>query len=263
MIIILLLLGFLLYVLYHNKNVNLLSKEQTMDIITNNIPFYQTFSPSDLHARGVTSVDEYITLLKEKQIASDPTLYQKFILNICTLIADIRLYFIENKKNYDYIYGISSLKWNIGIINDNFYEGGMPHTIKMVNRENKKNKDEKEDNSNAVIILPSQAIDNYNFTILINTLIHEKVHVYQKTFPKKIDHYLKSKGYEIYASKEPNTLFRANPDIDNHIYQHLPTGQIYDMQYTSNTPSQVTDTIHKNYDKEHPFEEMAIHIEYI
>jgi hypothetical protein len=228
-------------------HVHFLSKEETMDIITNNTSFYQTFSSADLHARHVSSVEEYIQKLKEKKVTSSPTLCQTIILQICSLIADIRLYFIENNENYQHIKDISSLKWNIGIINNKFYEDGMPHTIKYKNK--------------VIIIIPSHIIDNYSFQELISALIHEKVHVYQKTFPEKIDSYLKSQNYEKSTSSS-STLYRANPDTDLNIYKHLPTEKIYFVQYNSSNPSKITDTRGDN-KYEHPFEEMAYHIENI
>ncbi len=229
--------------------INFLSKDETLRVITNNTPFYQTFSPADLHARHVNSVDEYVKLLKEKKVTSTPTIYQQFVLEICTIIADIRLLIIENKENYQHLKGISALTWNIGVTNNNFYEGGMAHTIKT-----------KDD---VVIILPLNIIEKYSWNELINTLIHEKVHVYQKTYQEKIDNYLKDNHYKRDISISKDTLYRANPDIDSNIYIHIPSNKIYDMKYTSSNPSSVSDTVHFSYENEHPYEEMAIHIENI
>jgi hypothetical protein len=112
-----------------------------------------------------------------------------------------------------------------------------------------------------VIIIPSKIIKNYSWDELIKTMIHEKVHVYQKTFPEKIDNYLKQNQYSKHSHIDANTLHRANPDTDLTIYKHSPSNKIYEMTYQSSKPRSISDTVHFSYGDEHPFEEMAIHIE--
>ena len=97
---------------------------------------------------------------------------------------------------------------------------------------------------------------------LINTLIHEKVHIYQKKFPEKMNNYISFYNFKKIKKRDEYDNIRANPDLDNYIYQDSDNNT-YKAQYNKNVLS-VEDIVYypkNNQMYEHPFEKMAIEIE--
>ena len=94
------------------------------------------------------------------------------------------------------------------------------------------------------------------------TLIHEKLHIYQRMYPlythlfllqvwnmqidNSVDHF--SKGYE-----NVNVSIRRNPDTNNFIYKDAQNNSIlpYFKQMNKNDSHEITDK------RDHPFEQMA------
>jgi len=146
-------------------------------------------------------------------------------------------------KNYNIIgfdgNKASNIKWKIGIINNNIYEAGLPHT------------------RNDVIIISKSTI---NSNRLINILLHEKIHIYQKLFPDDIQQYLIVNNFTKSRKKIEN--IRANPDIDEYIYTNK-NGQEMMCIYNENPVSilDVTYIPDNDNNNEHPFEYMAYTIE--
>ncbi len=130
----------------------------------------------------------------------------------------------------------------MGFIDGNEYEYGLPHT------------------RNNIIILPINILSSFNR--LTKTLIHEKIHVYQKMYPDDINKYLDKNGYIKYKNRNEFNNLRANPDLDNYIYMNS-NKQIMKAEYIDN-PYTINDVIIEpinDYKYEHPLEYMAYNIE--
>jgi len=91
---------------------------------------------------------------------------------------------------------------------------------------------------------------------LTKTLIHEKIHVYQKLFPEDTKKHFTSKGLYVAAKRDVNDNIRANPDSDEYIYKD-GKGTLYALDYISD-PKHIED-VNKN-GEDHPNEEMAYQI---
>ena len=184
--------------------------------------YYSTFTDIDLHARGVSSVDEYISILPQ----STSSFTQKEQQRIIAFASEID----EKCKTFhtDCFNGKKAAKmlWIFGCVKGDVYEGGLPHT------------------RNGVIILQRDCIDR-------KTLIHEKVHVYQKKHAKDRRAYL-SRFNKMHRKGE---MDRANPDTDRWIYGDQR--KTYRCMYRTSKPKSIQDVIGKN---EHPLEEMAYKI---
>lgn len=180
--------------------------------------YYSSFTKYDLRARKVSSIKEYLSNIK-KSVSFFSTFEKQKIRNFISQI--------DEKMKYIKINGFDGekatrLPWIIGCVIGDLYEDGLPHT------------------RNNVIILPRDCID-------IETLIHEKVHVYQKIYKEEMKEYLKQ------FEKEPrHELSRANPDIDNWIYSK--NGKRFSCVYRSKNPKSIQDVVGKY---EHPFEILA------
>jgi hypothetical protein len=91
---------------------------------------------------------------------------------------------------------------------------------------------------------------------LFSTLVHEKVHLYQKKYPKHVELYLSEKGFERVRKREEKDRIRTNPDIDEWIYKK--GNRVYKYVYRSAYPTSIEDVDGKY---EHPHEDMAEEIE--
>ena len=134
----------------------------------------------------------------------------------------------------------AKLKWNIGIITGVKYEGGLPHTRKDI------------------IIIPVDILNSN----LYKTLIHEKIHVYQKKYIDDISLYLNENGYTKYKEKKHFDNIRSNPDLDDYIYKNK-NGQIMITIYKNTSPNSIQDTLTmpiNNSTYEHPLEFMAYNL---
>jgi hypothetical protein len=221
-------------------NVVFISQIDTDTILQTNHSFYDRFHPQDLHARHVSSVNEYLEKIKESP--SFFSLYEKLKLLICITIANYRLSCIDEEW-FDGKKAGYGLIWKVGCVKGFAYEDALPHTI--------------DDN----IILSHSLLCNSSYSNLVGTLMHEKTHVYQKVYDSST--YLSSHGFTKLKKAEMGDNIRANPDTDNYLYTKADKDtnkHLYALTYRTTKPSSITDT--NGSDKnEHPLEEMAYIIE--
>jgi hypothetical protein len=150
------------------------------------------------------------------------------------------IYKANNKlKNVNFIgfnYNkIKNIPWLIGCSINNNYEFGYPHT------------------RGPIIILNYDNIYNNN---LYKTLIHERIHIYQKLFPEDIKLFLNK--YKFKPIRKQNDYDRANPDINNIVYSK--NNKIF--QCIINTKkNNIIEYTNDSFYFEHPFEYMAYMIE--
>jgi hypothetical protein len=130
------------------------------------------------------------------------------------------------------------------MIQDKFYENGLPHT------------------RNDIIFISKKNVDQYSYEKLTKTLIHEKVHVYQKKNKRDTQKYLLANEFTPISYRLEEHMIRANPDLDNIVYQDKNKIH-YKATYLANAKT-IEDIIyspHNSQSFEHPFEKMAIYIE--
>ena len=155
--------------------------------------YIDSLTPMDLNKRNVQSKDDYIENIKES--AKDFTDFEKKVIE--ESVIEAQEYLEELKSKFIETNLISSLNWNFSITENGQYEMGLPHTRLDV------------------IFLTPEVIRNANF---VNTLIHEKIHVYQRVYKKKFQKVLKDNGYEIIGRREERKDLRSNPDLDEFMY---------------------------------------------
>lgn len=220
------------------SNVYYMNKKELEEYLIKDIDdYYKHFSEKDFKARNVNNLDEYYKNIRKACI--DINSSDKKILNKCINKANEKL----NKYKCVGFDGskCANLQWKIGMVKDKLYEEGYPHT-----RHN-------------VIIIPISLLNNKHQ--LINTLIHEKIHVYQKTYPEDIEQYLKENGFTKYKLRKEMDNTRSNPDMDEWIYKNK-NGDIMMAEYFDNPTSIMDVNIKPNNSSkyEHPFEYMAYDI---
>ncbi len=121
----------------------------------------------------------------------------------------------------------ASLPWRIAKVSPS-YENGLPHT-------------------RSDIVFISETPD-------VNTLIHEKVHVYQRMYPDRIQRYLQSAGYERQRLRSADPLIQANPDVDAWTYVHPQTNK---PMRAVHAQGKMPRKIPESDGLEHPYEEIA------
>lgn len=205
-----------------------LSTSQLLSLLQkDNDHYYDTFTKYDLRARGVTSIEEYKKLKCCEKITKTITeKIQQYTKKIDEIFSTFSIPWFNGKR-------AAKIPWKIAYLPNTYsYEGGLPHT-----------------RGKNVIVLTSPKN-------LFSTLVHEKVHLYQKKYPKDVEKYLSEKGFEKLRKREEKDRIRANPDIDEWIYKK--GNSVYKYVYRSAYPKTIEDV---NGLHEHPFEEMAEDIE--
>jgi hypothetical protein len=208
---------------------------QTHDWILRDQDGYMSkLTNADLHARNASSVDNY----KENSANSAINFYNHQIENItaCTQAIDAMPGLVSLKN----------IQWIFCLTKNNIYENGLPHT------------------RGSVICLTPTVIASSD---LLTTLIHEKIHVYQRLYPDETSEWIAKRNYkktrQLRTTYHP--LIRSNPDLDDWMYITINTN-ITPIQeeymasiYKSSTPNRITDTFELS-EYEHPFEVMAYQI---
>jgi hypothetical protein len=229
--------------------------------------YVQSMSKSDLHARKITCEEAY--RLQGYYATLDPSSEQLSILQKACQEADnfFATFIVSNIQNSNrnvYIEDIKvigyfdsekakNIPWNF-ILVKNDYEQGLPHT-----------------RDKYIIIHPS--LLTRSLKEIVSTLIHEKVHVYQRKYRKedsyikaeetngKLTDYMVSKmGFQkIKKRSDVSCDIRANPDIDEWIYKNPKTNKEMYLCYRSGQPTGIEDVIGES-KEEHPYEYIAYEI---
>jgi len=169
---------------FEMPNIIFKSKEDIQLFIINDKDEYiKNMTIYDLRARKVKTREEYINIIVTNVL--DFNEFQMNKLKRCSIKASE--YFNNGKE------------WKFALISS-AYEEGFPHT--------------RED-----IIFLSPSILNLDDNMLIKTLIHESIHIYQRYNKREMDEYMIKNGFEKIRKKNKGELIRSNPDLDEFIYK--------------------------------------------
>jgi hypothetical protein len=215
-----------------------LTKEEALQYLQADADgFYKTFKASDLSARNVKSLDEYVRVMSsaiDEFTSDEVATIKRAIESSNVYLQQVNAPWFDGKK-------CSGMSWKLACVVGEAYEAGLPHT------------------RGDVIFFPRRhlAHPEHDFT---QTLIHERIHIYQKMYRDDADAYIKKNGYTRRGiARETNT--RANPDIDGWTYADM-RGNVMSAGYKADATS-VRDVVFKprdGYENEHPLEKMAIEI---
>jgi hypothetical protein len=225
----------------YDNQINYLDKNYVIDYLYNDYDNYvNSLSNFDLIARKVNSNDEY----KEKisKCAKDFSENQKHIITNCCNKADN---FLNNYNDLLDGKEIAKTKWKFALTDKNQtneYENGLPHT------------------RGDIIFLSEKMLPETITDDLVNTLIHEKIHIYQRNNKSLIDNVLANK-LNITKITYYNPKKRANPDLNSDFYVN-EKNEILQCYYNSDNPNSIQDVscLHNNNLYEHPYEYLAYEI---
>jgi len=263
-------------------------KDTANFLAKDNDGYVRNLTELDLHARNVKTHIDYLNNIDDTTISF--TEDEKKLLVKCANNADK---YLRDEKFAELKYGkhldgkeIAGIKWVFANTFANYskdvikeYEQGLPHT-----REN--------------IILLSKNVLKYNELDLTSTLIHEKIHIYQRYNPELFDKIIKEMGLKELDKKSFRRAkyIRSNPDTNNKLY-YYPTNATTDANatnaasdlwnsmtgsggsgsgsgdtkdydedkvmvclYRNDKPNSINDVKHKNFVEEHPYEKIAYEV---
>jgi hypothetical protein len=101
----------------------------------------------------------------------------------------------------------------------------------------------------------------------MNTLLHEKIHIFQRMYPIETSKIISLLGFKVYSTQQSIPDIRSNPDTDSFIY--IKDNTVQTQVYNSENPKNISDSEIKiikgetnwdfdsSYQQDHPFEIMA------
>lgn len=209
-----------------------LSEAVTRDFLLDDVDGYvRSLTAPDLYARKVSSHSAYRERIGGAAI--DFSESQKALLDLSTEKADAFLATLKSAYIANEL--MAPIGWKFALTKDDLYEDGYPHT-----------------RADVIFISPSLLESND----LVKTLIHEKIHIYQRAHLARFQKVLADKGYRVIGERKNFPHSRANPDLDPFVYES-PKGKRMIALYNSSTPQNITDTQQEDATAEHPFEEVA------
>lgn len=234
---------------YTNNTINFMTHNDTEIFLKNDRDNYvKNMTDIDLYARKVKSYKEYLDNIASISISY--TDVEKSKIERCVHHADdffkkidfgkIGKYKKLNNNDILKIQWVFALTYKKGNIE---YEEGLPHT-----RDN--------------VIFLSKYVLNYTDIDLTNTLIHEKIHIYQRYNPSLFSKIIYDMNYYILPQDaiKNKRFIRSNPDIDKNVYFDKTTNKENTCLYRTDKPSGINDIIITNFSIEHPYERIAYDI---
>ena len=211
------------YEKYYEHNITFVSPNEGYMAIINN-GYINKFNKIDMKVRNCNDIEDCKNLYKKNIIFF--TEKEKNTLKKLVEEANMKL------KQFNNFYNIP---WKFTKVT-NKIDNGLPHT------------------HNDIIYLSDIFFEKPS----LDTIIHEKIHIYQKMYPEKTDILYKKYNYDK-VERENNHNRRANPDLNNFDYKH--NGKLIHSEYVEN-PSYLGDIKLVNSDKnssinEHPDEYFA------
>lgn len=194
----------------NDTNIIFVSKEYINQIIDES-NYFNRMNNIDLLVRDVNSTSSYKKLYKEG--ITNFTKDEKNILNtLCNSIDES----IKNTKK------LVNFKWKFAKLSSTI-ENGWPHTL------------------GDVIILSSDFFNSSNQKI---TLLHEKIHIYQRIYPIETNKLFIEWNFKPAIKLESIQLSRNNPDINDFVYKKSvgDTDNIIVQLYNSKNPTSIADS---------------------
>ena len=154
---------------------------------------------------------------------------QKNIITYCIKIID--------KQYKDTFYKeLKYIPWNIACTNQNI-DNGFPHT-----------------RGNIILIsdkyipdIKLNQLDEQNFLNITRVLLHEKIHIFQRLFPKKTLNFYNEIGFQeipnFKLSQKFQNIRRSNPDLDNKFYKiNIDNIDVIPIEIYKNNPQNLLDS---------------------
>ena len=142
---------------------------------------------------------------------------------------------------------MGGMKWKLGCFKPRAIEEGCPHTRMDI------------------IFLDEGLVARSSHKDLARTMVHEKVHVYERAYTGDIQKWISAKGFQKWKREEEYPRFKNNPDLDGWIYLD-PEGREGLMKFRSMHPKDFWDQeypVAEESSSEHPYETLAYILDHL
>lgn len=221
-----------------SSGIHYMTQEETAQFLSSDPDGYvKNMSPTDLYARRVSSAEKYVR--RASGSAMNFSTEQQLRFNEACREADAFFQRVAveislcSKK-------LSAIPWILALTEGDKYEDGLPHT-------------------RANIIFLSSYL-NEQPKELIRTLIHEKIHIYQRLYPEEMAQLLEVRGFPRWKLRMGIPRIRANPDVDPWVYMNQDKNEPMLALYVSDQPANISDVFLQDAAFEHPFEFIAYEV---
>lgn len=211
-----------------------LSADETNAILADDPDgFVASLTKWDLRARGVRTTREYVHRISTS--GKDFTDAERCMVYRLARVADTKFAGITEIDGRV----VAALEWTVAKVSEN-YERGMAHTRRI-------------GPGRIVIFLPESALRESRDDML-DTLVHEKVHMYQKAYPIETRAWIKAQGFTPWMRRvdlaATGVRIRSNSDLDEWVYV-TPDARPMMIEYDTETNDEMQAAM------EHPYELMA------
>lgn len=239
------------------KKMRIMSPQQTAQFLLEDRDKYAaSLSRADLSARRASSAEAYKAAAARAAMNALPS--RRDLERVVRGAEDADAFFASRlKRDYDGIDGadLAALPWVIAFTKGSAYEDGLPHT------------------RGDIIFLSLDHLPQSS-DALAATLVHEKVHVYQRAHGEVMRKWLQLRGYEATRERTASAAlphYRSNPDTNGWSYRQCHAGRAGSPRacgkemgapYSSERPARITDVVvGSDGPSEHPYEKMAYDVE--
>lgn len=227
---------FYMYQLKRYPQCNIMTAKDTANFLQSDVDGYvKSLTQPDLHARNVSTHKEYVDVCSASAFDAS----HEDVATIRSAVATVHAFLLTSPDIPIPPRKLLDIPWKIAITQGRKYENGYPHTRLDV------------------IFIDTTIMNSPDF---VATLLHEKVHVFQRKYPEAMTLWLNTQGYKRYMLRSSLPLARANPDLDEWVYIDPSTKKEMVAVYNSAQPRSISDVKLSNYAFEHPFEFMAYQI---
>lgn len=180
--------------------------------IVDNAQYFNRMNQLDLVARDISSINSYKKLYKDgyKSFSDEE---RNILITMTNQLNNIL------KTKYKNIY---SIPWKFAKLDFNL-EKGYPHT-------------------HSDVIILSMTFFNLDNATMIETLLHEKIHIYQRLYPLYTQDLISSWNFQLIDRIENYKDARNNPDINNFIYSQKGIDKPFIQVYNSTNPIDISDS---------------------
>lgn len=206
-----------------NTTIDFPTKSYVEQIVNDSGYFYR-MNKLDLTVRNVNSQQSYMTLYLSN--------IQEFSQKEKALLTKL----VRKAEQYTQSFTLfHNIPWKFVKIHQSI-ENGWPHTL------------------GDVIVLSNRFFTEQTFEEQINTIIHEKVHVFQRLYPLFTHQLISSTGWglEVKTTLESVSNARNNPDINNFVYGPKGTSKYFAQVYKSQSPHSLSDSTITVFSKDAP-----------
>lgn len=199
---------------FEQRSAFILSKDQTWNLIGRKDSYYDSFTDLDLFARNADSLDSYLRAIFASCIDCDPDKTDIIMRCVEEIDSDEDVWdSIREHASWINVDRLRAIPWKIGVFRGNSYEYGLPHT------------------RYDTILIPEKGI-RYSSGFM-DTLLHEKLHAYQKIHPEDFQRYLDSNGFVRHSKRCNHDRVAANPDADEWVY--MKDSEIFISKYSNDS----------------------------